>query len=119
MRTLVAELGLLALLAAGCHGARDGGAPCGTVAGRLFAIARDDLARGSADPATRRQVGDQLPAIRDALAQACDRGGWSAAARTCMVGAADHVAFETCQRELTDDQRRALDRASRGETDSP
>ena len=33
-----------------------------------------------------------------------------------MVSAGDHVALQTCQQQLTDEQRRALDRAARGET---
>ena len=35
-----------------------------------------------------------------------------------MVNAPDHVALEACQQQLTDEQRRALDLSSRGETTS-
>jgi hypothetical protein len=101
------------VLVAGCHKAD---APsCGQVAGQFYTIATDDLAKATVDPATRRAVVDQLPAMRDALVVACDDGKWSAAARTCMATAKDHVALQACEQQLTDDQRRALDRAARGE----
>jgi hypothetical protein len=91
-------------------------APCGTVAGRLFTLATDDLGKATVEPVTRRRVADQLPAMRDALTQLCTDGHWSAAARNCMANAVDHAAFQTCQQQLTDDQRKALDRHARGET---
>jgi hypothetical protein len=115
MRSLVAVL----LLAAACHGKAKDGPPCATVAGRFFAIAHDDLGKATVDPAVRRAVADQLPAMRDALAQACTDGGWSAQVRDCMVKAGTHVAFEACEQGLTDAQRHALDSAARGETPSP
>jgi len=70
------------------------------------------------DPATRRAVADQLPAIRDALTIACTDGKWSTQVRNCMVSAGDHLALQACQQHLTDEQRRALDRAQAGETTS-
>jgi hypothetical protein len=73
----------------------------------------------SVNGATRRAVEDQLPAMRDSLAQACADGRWSAAVRSCLVAASDHVGFEACEQQLTDDQRRDLDRANRGATGSP
>jgi hypothetical protein len=54
--------------------------------------------------------------LRDTLAQACADGHWSAATRKCLVQASDHVTFETCEHQLTDEQRRDLDRANRGST---
>jgi hypothetical protein len=120
-------LGLaLGLAGAACHGpARDPAPPCSAVAARFLDIARTDLARvggdGQAgiDRATRRAVEDQLPAMRDALAQVCADGRWSAAVRGCLVAASDHVGFEACEQQLSDDQRRDLDRANRGATGSP
>ena len=121
---LVASTGLLAGLAgAACRGqAHDPGPPCSAVAARFLDIARTDLdraVRDGASAATRRAVEDQLPAMRDALTQACAGGRWSAAVRSCLVAASDHVGFEACQQQLTDDQRRDLDRANRGATGSP
>jgi hypothetical protein len=120
MRRLAGWLVLAAALGSCLGGCRGGSndATCGTVASRLFAIAREDLAKASVDPATRRAVADQLPAMRDALVQACSDGGWAAPVRNCMASATDHAGMQACQQQLTDDQRRALDRAARGETTS-
>ena len=123
---------VLAVVATACH-AKSNAPPCGTVAGQFFKLASDDLGsasvdepgsarRGSAaegqrgviDDATRRAVAEQLPAMRDSLAIACSDGAWSPAVRTCMVGAPDHAAFQACEHQLTDDQRKALDRAADG-----
>ena len=112
MRCLV----LVAILAA-CGGKKDE-ASCAAVATRLFTLARDDLGSAKVDPATRRAVNDQLPAMRDALTQICTDGKWSTQVRNCMVTAGDHLALQTCQQQLTDEQRRALDRAAAGETTS-
>ena len=122
-RALVAALGLaIGLLGAACRGpARDPAPPCSAVAARFLDIARTDLSRamqGGIDDTTRRAVEDQLPAMRDSLAQACADGRWSAAVRSCLVAASDHVGFEACEQQLTDDQRRDLDRANRGATGS-
>ena len=70
---------------------------------------------GTRDP-PERDVADQLPAIRDTLAQACSDGHWTAATRKCLVQASDHVSLEACEQQLTDEQRRDLDRANRGTT---
>jgi hypothetical protein len=91
-------------------------APCGTVASRLFTLAREDLAKATVDPATRRAVADQLPAMRDALTKVCTDGAWSTQVRNCMANAPDHAAFQVCQTQLTDEQRRGLDRAATGKT---
>lgn len=104
-----------ALASAGCHrGGGDDGPPCSVVATRFLDLATHDLSQAQVDDLDRRAVADQLPAIRDALVQACVERRWSAAVRTCLVQAGDHVAFETCERQLTDEQRRDLDRANRG-----
>ena len=101
-------------LVAGCQ--KKSAAPsCGQVAGQFYAIANQELATATVDPSTRRAVVEQLPAMRDALVVACDDGKWSDAVRTCMAAATDHVALQACEQQLTDDQRRALDGASRGE----
>ena len=109
MRVLVVLIAL-----AGCR-AKQEGASCPSVAGRYFAIARDELAAAKPPDDLRREVADQLPAMRDTLQQACEDGAWSAAVRDCMVHAADHVALQACERDLTADQQRGLDRAARGE----
>ena len=93
--------------------------PCTAVATRQLALAEADLGSATVDPATRQLAEHQLPALRDALSQACREGGWSAAVRECMVQAPDHAAFQACARDLTDDQRRAFDQAARGVTPSP
>lgn len=94
-------------------GARDDAPPCSAVAARFLDLARYDLAQAKVDEATTREVTDQLPAMRDALAQACSDGKWSGAIRRCLVMAGDHVSFEGCEQQLTDEQRRDLDRANR------
>jgi hypothetical protein len=128
--------------------ARDPAPPCSAVAATFLDIAQKDLDRAfrdgieprdatrggvngpaspvqrgresplSIDAPTRRAVEDQLPAMRDSLTQACADGRWSAAVRSCLVAASDHVSFEACEQQLTDDQRRDLDRANRGVTGS-
>ncbi len=110
---------VLLVLLAGCRAKAGDGAPCSTVAGRFYTLARTDLDRAQVEPGLRRDVLDQLPAMRDALGQICVEGTWSAAVRDCMVKAEDHVALEACERQLTDAQRAALDGATRGETTSP
>jgi hypothetical protein len=112
---LVASLGLAGLAGAACRGqARDPAPPCSAVAARFLDLARADLDRAGVDAPTRRAVEDQLPAMRDSLTQACADGRWSAAVRGCLVAASDHVGFEACEQQLSDDQRRDLDRANRG-----
>ena len=108
---------VIVALAAGCH-AKSDAPPCGTVAGQFYKLATDELGSAGADEATRRAVTDQLPALRDSLAIACSDGKWSAAVRTCMVAAPDHAAFQTCEKQLTDDQRKALDLAADGKQPS-
>jgi len=115
----VAVTAALGLAGAACRGKPADSAPaCSAVAARFLDIARYDLGRAGIDDAARRAVEDQLPAMRDALAQACADGPWSTAARTCLVAAGDHVAFEACEQQLSDRQRRDLDRADRGSAGS-
>lgn len=104
------------ILVFACRAKASDGPPCGTVGGRFFTLASGDLANATVDPATRRAVADRLPAMRDALGQACTDGAWSAAVRACMVDAPDHVALQACEQQLTDDQRRGLDHAARGDS---
>lgn len=114
-----------AALAGACQRSSDAAPPCGAVAARFMFLAEQDLAKASVDEPTRRAVLVQLPAMRDALATACTDTQWSERVRRCLHAAGDHVGFETCQQELTEAQRRALDRmatspadrAARGEAD--
>jgi len=113
--SVVASVVAWAVACAGCHrGGTDDAPPCSAVAARFLDLATYDLSQAKVDDLARRAVADQLPAMRDSLAQACVDGRWSAAVRTCLVKASDHVGFETCERQLTDEQRRDLDRANRG-----
>ena len=107
---------LILPLLAGCHRKTPDDAPCATVASRMFSLATQDLGSAAVDTATRRAVADQLPAMRDSLTQICTDGKWSTQVRNCMVNAPDHVAMQACQQQLTDEQRRALEVAARGET---
>lgn len=88
------------------------------VAASFMLIAERDLEQAGVDDASRRAVRAQLPAMRDSLATACTDSQWSEKVRRCLHAAGDHVGFETCQQDLTEAQRRALDRAARGATDS-
>lgn len=118
----VVRCALLLALVGGlaCRGGAGDGAPaCGAVAARFVDIARHDLANAKLDEATARAVTDQLPAMRDSLGQACTEGRWAAAVRQCLVRASDHAGFETCEQQLTDEQRGDLDVATRGAPGSP
>jgi hypothetical protein len=107
----------VALLAASpCREKPPDGAPCSAIATRQLTLAQAAFGSAAVDPATRPLVEKQLPQIRDALDRACREGGWSGSVRDCMVQATDHAAFQACEQRLTDDQRRALDLAARGET---
>ena len=117
MSRLLVVFALVASSAA-CNRKGNGEAPCGAVGNRLFTLATDDLAKATVEPGMRRMVADQLPAMRDALTTACADGAWSAAARNCMAAAVDHAAFQTCQQQLTETQRRALELGSQGKTPS-
>ena len=102
-----------------CRGRGDGAPPCSAVAARFVDIARHELANAKLDESTGRAVTDQLPAMRDSLSQACTDGRWSAGVRQCLVQANDHAGFETCEQQLTDEQRGDLERATRGRPETP
>jgi len=114
---------LLALAASACKRGAPAEPPCAAVGAKFLALAKDALATSrlaagtdaAADDALRRAVLDQLPAMRDSLVAACTDSKWSGAVRACLVEASDHVAFEACEQQLTDEQRRALDHAASGE----
>ena len=114
MRCFVSALAII--FALGACGRKKDEASCGAVATRLFTLTREHLGSAQVDPATRRRVADQLPAMRGSLTQLCTDGKWSTQVRNCMVSAGDHLALQACQQHLTDEQRRALDRATAGET---
>ena len=110
------------LLLVACKGNADG-PPCGAVAAGFSRIANADLERAivanKLDEATRRAVLDQIPAMRDSLLHTCTETRWSREVRTCLADAPDHVTFQSCQAQLTEPQRAALDRSALGKTDSP
>lgn len=78
-------------------------------------LAEKEVEQPSVDEASRRAVRATLPAMRDSLATACADSQWSEQVRRCLHAAGTPVGFETCQQGLTEDQRRFLDRAARGE----
>lgn len=102
---------LVALALAACH-TKSSAPPCEAVAGQFFLLASAELDTATVDPATRRAVTDQLPAMRDALKDACKDGAWSPDVRSCMVLARDHAAMQACEQKLTDDQRAALNKSA-------
>lgn len=115
-RSLAAGVAAAWLAVAGCRGpgrTDDAAPPCSAVAARFMDLARSDLDKARPDEATARAVTDQLPAMRDALAQACSDGRWAAQVRSCLAHAGDRVGFVACEQQLTDEQRRDLDRADR------
>ena len=103
---------LLVLALVACRGGGDG-PPCSAVGGNFFVIAHGELEHAQVDDQIRRAVTEQLPAMRDSLAQLCTDGAWARAARECMVHAADHAGLQVCEAQLTADQRAALDDAER------
>ena len=107
---------LFALIA--CRGSSDGGPPCEAVGAKFFALAKDDLAHTKVDDQLQRAVNDQLPAMRDSLVNVCKETRFTLAVRSCLTQAVDPTAFAACESQLTEDQRRALDRATRGEDPS-
>jgi hypothetical protein len=118
MRLLACFAGIVLLVGA-CRAKAADGPPCGTIAGKFFTLANDELTHATVDPTTHRLVLDQLPALRDALDQACSDGAWSKDVRMCLANAPDHAAFQACEQQLTTAQRDALRRAGSGETHSP
>jgi hypothetical protein len=111
---------VVCLAGVACRGrATDAAPPCSAAAAKFVEIAKQHLTAARVDEATSRAVSDQLPAMRDALVHACTEGKWNAAIRACLVHANDHGDFEICEQQLTDEQRRDLDRATRGNRESP
>ncbi|MGE0869097.1 MAG: hypothetical protein AB7P03_11050 [Kofleriaceae bacterium] len=97
---------------AGCGNKRSDVPSCGDVGKRFLTLAHAGIERAKPDSQTERAVTDQLPAMRDSLVRACTDTAWSAEVRKCLVSASDDVRFAACESQLTDDQRRALDRRS-------
>lgn len=102
---------VLLALAAGCTG-RGEEAPCHAVAGRLLVVAQTEARAARIDSKLRERVLMQLPALRDAVEQSCTAGKWATAVRRCMILAGDGAALAACQRDLSDEQRAQLQRAS-------
>lgn len=113
-------LSIALTLAGACRRGSKDAPPCAAVGAKFYRLATDALdksPRGSQTDATlRRAVLDQIPAMRDAIVAVCSDGAWSAHVRACLVEANDHLAFEACEQQLTEDQRRVLDRSTRGES---
>src|SRR5262245_15475111 len=108
---------VLVAVLVGCRGKKDE-ASCAAVATPQFTLAREALGSATREAETPHAVAEQLPAMRDALTQNCTDGKWSTQVRNCMVTAADPLALQVCEQQLTEEQRRALDRAAAGETTS-
>jgi hypothetical protein len=100
---------------AGCKRGGDGAPACDAVGAKFLVLAKDDLEKKQPDEVLRRGVEDQLPAMRDSMVYVCTETKWAGAVRQCLVDATDHAAFETCEQQLTDVQRRDLARAALGE----
>lgn len=115
-KTEVPRLLALIVLLAACRGGAKDGATCETVAGAFQTMAKAELLAAKVDDATQRAVADQIPAMRDALVAVCKDGAWSAQVRDCMAKAADHVALQACESGLSDDQRRAIDKSTQGQS---
>lgn len=102
---------LVLVLAAACA-KRGEEAPCHSVAGRLLVVAQTEARAAKIETKLRERVLMQLPALRDAVEESCTAGKWTESVRRCMVLAADGAALAACQRELTEEQRAQLQRAS-------
>lgn len=99
---------LALVLIAACKPAPPQGAPCETVATRFVHVAEREL--GSGSDAVRDAARARFPVLRERLAADCVDGKWSAAVRDCVVEADDQTALVACERNMTDEQRAALDR---------
>jgi hypothetical protein len=104
------------MLVLGCNRDPAAAPPCEVAGAKFLVLARNELATmtgsGDAVDATRRAVTDQLPAMRDSLVNACKDSKWDGAVRKCLVDAPSHGVFEGCLRELTAEQRAALDKST-------
>ena len=96
------------MVVAACSTAPNDGPPCEVVAAQFYATSRTASERVP-DEALRRTLDEQLPAWRDQLARSCRAGNWSPGARLCFAEAVDRVSFDACTRQLTDEQRTALE----------
>jgi hypothetical protein len=106
---------LLSLALVACRGGAKDAPPCAAVGAKFLALAKDSLDHSKLSEDLRRGVHESLPAMRDSIVTVCHDSKWTTAVRACLVQANDHVAFEACEQQLTDAQRRDLDRATRGE----
>jgi hypothetical protein len=113
----VTRVALALVLLAACKPG-DAAPACGAIAGNFVLIASRDLDAATVDAETRRAVRDQLPAMRDALDHACTDDAWSATVRSCLYAAKDTKEFQTCETQLTEAQRRELDRLAAGKKKS-
>lgn len=114
-RAVILPVIILVIALGACRRGSPDAPPCGAVGAKFLVLAERALEDKKPDEAMRRALKQQLPAMRDTIVGVCMDSTWSAGVRTCLVNANDHVAFEACEQQLTDAQRRALDRASRGE----
>jgi hypothetical protein len=115
---VVRVLAVLALSLVACKRGSADAPPCGAVGAKFLMLTKDSLTKSTLSEDMRRGVLESLPAMRDSLVTVCGESKWSGPVRKCLVDANDHVAFEACEQQLTDAQRRALDRSSRGEDDT-
>ncbi|MBX3162028.1 MAG: hypothetical protein KF773_39060 [Deltaproteobacteria bacterium] len=105
---------LATLVAAASCKPGDAAPACGAVAGNFILIATRDIDAAKVDGDTRRAVREQLPAMRDALDHACSDNAWSQGVRTCLFEARDSRTFQACETQLTEAQRRELERLEAG-----
>lgn len=116
MLRVVVPVALASLLALGaCKRGSADAPPCGAVGAKFLALTKDSLLKSTLSEDMRRGVLESLPAMRDSIVHVCSESKWTGAVRKCLVEANDHVAFEACEQQLSDAQRRALDRSSQGE----
>jgi hypothetical protein len=88
---------------------REQAASCSQVAGHIQTLAKADIARAStASESQRHMATEQLSALSDALAAACEQDQWASSVRSCMADAATIVAGEQCQTKMSNEQRLAL-----------
>jgi hypothetical protein len=109
---------VLALALVACKRGSADAPPCGAVGSKFLMLTKDALTKSTLSADMRRGVLESLPAMRDSIVAVCSESKWSGPVRTCLVDANDHLAFEACEQQLTDAQRKALDRSSRGEDDA-
>jgi hypothetical protein len=101
---------ILSLIFIGCaKRSHEQAASCSQVAGHVQALAKADIARAStASESQRHMATEQLSALSDALAAACEQDQWASSVRSCMADAATVAAAEQCQTKMSNEQRLAL-----------